>query len=81
MGEPPTRPNYATTEHRIAVMSSVIDVLMAVAVEFFHGDADLMWQRLGSDGKAVVEEWAGLRHFDATGQKPPHAASQGVEPQ
>lgn len=64
-----TTDNYGTIEHRITVMSSMIDMLVAVAVEFFSADAALMWQRLGPDGRAVVEEWAALRHFDATGQR------------
>jgi len=65
-----TVPNFASAEHRLALLSGMVDMLVAVAVEFFHGDERLMWSRLGPDGKELVNQWAELRRFDATGQRP-----------
>ena len=55
------------TEHeaalsaRIALMSDVIDILLAVAVEEFHGDASELWNRLAAQGRDVLNEWAEVR--------------------
>lgn len=60
-----TTPNLGSVEHRLMLLSSMVDLLMAVAVEFFHGDEHLMWSRMGPEGRNLVNEWARLRAADS----------------
>lgn len=64
-----TAPNFATVEHRLALLSAMVDLLVAHAVEL-HGDEHEMWRRLGPQGRSLLDQWAELRRFDATGVRP-----------
>jgi len=59
----------ASIEHRVEVMSSMVDILMsALLVQF--GDPQTLWQMMGPEAQDTVSEWAAIRTHDMTGAWP-----------